>query len=472
MSGRRYREISLTVVCLVYLTAVAAAQQIVVTPKNVSGVYELGQTVEWRVEVKGAVPTTQASYVLKKGGLTVMKQGTLDLAAGPAVLQATLEEPGTVLAEIRTKVGEKDLSVAAGAVVAPEKIKPSAPPPEDFDAFWKSKLEELSAVPANAKLEAGESGKASVDYFKVQMDNIRGTHIYGQLAKPKKDGKFPALLVVQWAGVYGLPKANVVNRAEAGWLALNIMAHDLPSDETEDFYKKAAATTLKDYTGIGSDDRDKSYFLRMYLACYRAADYLAQREDWDGKTLVVMGTSQGGQQAFITAAIYPKITAMMANVPGGCDVTGPAVGRAAGFPYWADQAKWKKNDKIVETGRYYDVVNFAPRIKCPALVSMGLIDVTCPPAGVLAACNQLQGQQRGAGAGELGSPWEWECAGGVFQAVGGMAEISGGRGGRAQGQRVTKIQKVTHGDAIHESWRVGGGAVRGYSGGGPIGAGK
>ena len=40
-------------------------------------------------------------------------------------------------------------------------------------------------------------GKPGVEYFKVQLDNIRGTHVYGQLAKPKKEGKFPALLIVQ-----------------------------------------------------------------------------------------------------------------------------------------------------------------------------------------------------------------------------------------------------------------------------------
>jgi cephalosporin-C deacetylase len=68
----------------------------------------------------------------------------------------------------------------------------------------------------------------------------------------------------------------------------------------------AAATTLKDYVSIGNDDRDKSYFLRMYLSCYRAADYLAHRPDWDGRTLVVTGTSQGGMQAIVTAGLHPK----------------------------------------------------------------------------------------------------------------------------------------------------------------------
>ena len=165
----------------------------------------------------------------------------------------------------------------------------------------------------------------------------------------------------------------------------------LPFDQPPVFYKKLTDTTMKDYAAIGDSDKDKSYFLRMYLGCYRAADYLAGRDDWDGRTLVVMGTSQGGQQSIITAAIHPKITAMLANVPGGCDVTGASAGRAAGFPYWSNHATWDKNPQILETGRYFDAVNFADRIKCPALVSCGLIDETCPAAGVLAAFNQMNG---------------------------------------------------------------------------------
>jgi cephalosporin-C deacetylase len=129
----------------------------------------------------------------------------------------------------------------------------------------------------------------------------------------------------------------------------------------------------------------------MFLGCYRAADYLAQRPDWDGRTLVVAGTSQGGLQSIVTAAIYPKITALMADVPAGCDTTGLCADRAPGWPYSGSNMKNARDQKIMDTSRYFDAVNFASRVKCPALVATGLIDVTCPPAGVLAACNQLQG---------------------------------------------------------------------------------
>ena len=83
----------------------------------------------------------------------------------------------------------------------------------------------------NAKLEPADSGNANVEYFKITMDNIRGSHIRGQLARPKRGDKFPAMLIVQWAGVYPLQKGWVSGRATEGWLALNINAHNLPIDE-------------------------------------------------------------------------------------------------------------------------------------------------------------------------------------------------------------------------------------------------
>jgi cephalosporin-C deacetylase len=35
-------------------------------------------------------------------------------------------------------------------------------------------------------------------------------------------------------------------------------------------------------------------------------------------------------------------------------------------------------------------VNFAPRIKCPTLVGLGLIDQVCPPEGIMAASNAIE----------------------------------------------------------------------------------
>ena len=50
--------------------------------------------------------------------------------------------------------------------------------------------------------------------------------------------------------------------------------------------------------------------------------------------------------------------------------------------------------KLQDTLRYFDGVNFAERVKCPALVGLGFIDTTAAPSGVFAAFNQLTRPQK------------------------------------------------------------------------------
>ena len=362
-----------------------------VAPDHSNGVYRVGETVRWRVEWKDASNAPAANYVFLSGGFTNAGKGELQFTNCVAELTSTFSAPGTMLLEVKAKsTDSKEQRVVAGAVAAPEKIPLSATRPDDFDAFWKSKVEELQRVPANPKLESVDIGKTNIAYWKISMDNIRETHIKGQLARPTSGEKFPALLIVQWAGVYPLQKNWATDRAAEGWLVLNIEAHDLPIDEPESFYKEQFAGPLKNYWSIGNTNRETSYFLRMYLSCYRAAEYLSQREDWDGKTLVVMGGSQGGMQALMTAGFFPKITAAMASVPAGCDTFGPELSRTPGWPQWYFKTEDGRNpEQVREASRYFDVANFAAHIKCPVLISAGLIDEVCPPAGILAAANQI-----------------------------------------------------------------------------------
>jgi cephalosporin-C deacetylase-like acetyl esterase len=361
-----------------------------VKPQNGSGVYEVGQPITWQIEAGGFDPTSTASYTIKRGGLTDVDHGSLQLVDGATTVTTSLDEPGALLLEVALVAPDGgEQKALGGAIVAPERITPAAARPVDFDAFWAAKLAELAKVPENAKLVPGDSGRPGVEYWKITLDNIRGTHIHGQLARPAKGDKLPALLIPQWAGVYPLEKAWATDRAAEGWLVLNIEAHDLPIDEPVEFYKKQYDGPLQNYWAIGNDDRDTSYFLRMYLSCYQAAEYLTHRPDWDGKTLAVMGTSQGGLQTLMIAGLHPKITAAMALVPAGCDMLGPNVGHRPGWPQWYDQTAGKDPEKVHLASRYYDVVNFASRIKCPVLVGTGLIDQVCPPEGVMAAVNQI-----------------------------------------------------------------------------------
>lgn len=397
MSPRKSFPLSIIAAWLFLQTGahLCAAQQLTFTPYKASGIYRLGERVGWTASrPQGAVTTGDYTYTVRKNNQEVIKTGRLDFSGGRAAIEVTLNEPAMVYVQISSPAamsGDSGKGMALGAAVAPEKLKPSVPRPRDFDSFWNAKINMLRKIPENAVLTPSDSGKPDIEYATIKMDHINGTHVYGQLAKPKKPGRFPALLILQWASPpYPLQKQWVTDRAAEGWLTLNIEPHDVLPDQPQSYYD-ALPRELKNYHAIGRDDRDKNYFLQMYLADYRAVDYLASRPDWDGKTLVVMGTSMGGQQSLCVAGLHAKITHVIVNEPAGCDTNGSLHGRASGYPNWPSD-----NPKIMETALYFDAVNFASHIKVPALVAIGFVDTVTPPVGIWIAFNQLRGPKEAA----------------------------------------------------------------------------
>ena len=378
------------------IAAPGHAQQLVATPYEQSGIYHVGATVGWAIAVAAGEQASPGgyTYVVKENGQRPIKTGSLDLAKGPGTIETSLGTPGMVRVEIRPPAGTKSFGnihtggdgvVVLGAAVDPTKIQPVVPRPADFDAFWQSKIALLDRAPMNAVVTPKESGLADVNYATFRLDNVGGAHVYGQMAWPKRDGKFPAMLILQWAAPpYPLQRQWVTDRAAAGWLAVNVEPHDVPSDMPQTFYD-ALPQMLKEYQRINNSDRDHNYFLQMYLGDYRALEFVTGLAQWDGRTLVANGISMGGQQSLVMAALSQKISAVVVNVPAGSDANAALHERMPGYPYW-DTTR-----VVAETARYFDVVNFASRIKVPSLLAMGFIDDLTPAIGIWTTFNQIAG---------------------------------------------------------------------------------
>jgi cephalosporin-C deacetylase len=361
----------------------AAAQMLLASRDRNSGIYGIGATVGWSITRAPGAPAQGYHYVIKENGRRVLGSGDLNFAANVARIEVQGTQPEMLYVEIAMpNAGEPPLLL--GAAVAPERLRPSLPEPADFDRFWRAKLQLLAAVPVEPVLTPASSGQAGVDYATIVMRTIDGAHIHGQIARPVGVGRHPALLILQYAGgPYPLQRQWVTDRAAEGWLALNVEPHDVLPVQPQSYYD-ALPAELKKYQTIGREDRNHSYFLRMYLSDYRAVEYLANRPDWDGHTLVVMGTSMGGQQSLCTAALNHRITAVIVNEPSGADANGEAHGRLTGYPNWpADNAR------ALRTAPYFDTVNCAARIQAPTLMAMGFTDTTAPPAGIWTAFNRI-----------------------------------------------------------------------------------
>ena len=384
----------------VVATTRVGGQAVTATPYEKTGMYGIGQTVGWNIALAPGQHASEGSYpyvVLENGG-PVIARGSLDFSRSRVSIETSLDRPGMVRVEIRPPQGATQPFgtvstggpglVALGAAVAPDRIAPVEPRPSDFDAFWSAQLERLARVPMNAAVTPKESGTPDVDYATVRLDNVDGAHVYGQIARPHRDGRFPALLILQYASPpYPLPKQWVTDRAREGWLAFNVEPHDVPSDMSPEFYA-SLPQMIKEYQKINATDREHGYFRQMYLGDVRAVDYLASRPDWDGRVLVATGTSMGGQQSLVVAGLEPRITGVVANVPAGSDANGSQHGHMAGYPNW-DVA----DPRVASAARYFDVTNFASRITAPTMVAMGFIDAVTPAIGIWTTFNLVRARK-------------------------------------------------------------------------------
>jgi cephalosporin-C deacetylase-like acetyl esterase len=359
--------------------------ELTVTPDRKAETYGVGNAVGWSIaRAPGAAPRSY-HFTVRRNGLTPVAAGQLTFTANAARIALVGREPEMLYVAI-TADDAPDAPLLLGAAVAPQQLQPSIPAPADFDEFWSSKLHWLKTLPANPTLTSVTSGNPAIDYATLTMATVDGAHIHGQIAKPRAGNHLPALLILQYAGgPYPLQKQWVVDRAAQGWLALNVEPHDVLPVQPQAYYDKLPPR-LKQYQKIGRDSRDRSYFLRMYLSDYRAVEYLASRKDWDGHTLVLLGTSMGGQQSLCTAALNHRVTAVIVNEPSGADANGEAHGRLTGYPNWPAD-----DPRALRTAQYFDTVNCAPRIQAPTLIAMGFTDTTAPPVGIWTAFNQIPG---------------------------------------------------------------------------------
>jgi len=372
--------------------AAVPAITLTVAADRENALYHVGETATFTIQaMQDGKPLSEGKVVcvISKDGWQPQPPKTMDLKDGKATLTGKLDEPGFLL--LRASIDK--ISALAGAGYDPLELKPSLPVPDDFDQFWADQKRKLAEVKLESKLTPVTSPAKDVEAFDVQVDCL-GKPVSGYFGRPKnaRPKSLPAILFVHGAGVRSsnLGSTNWAAQ-EGGMLAMDINAHGIPNGQPAEFYTALNDGELKDYRSIGRKDREQCYFKGMFLRMVRAIDFLAAQPEWDGKTMIVYGSSQGGFQALVAAGLDERVTFICAGVPAGCDHTGVAVNRINGWPKIVPlDAQGKPDEEVLQVSRYFDCVNFAARAKCKgAAVTVGFIDTTCPATGIYAAYNAL-----------------------------------------------------------------------------------
>ncbi len=379
-----------------------ATIQVRVAPDHRDWSYKVGEPVKFKVMVTADNEPIDNATVKYSVGPEMMPAETKTAAVpleGLVIEGGTMKEPGFIRCIANIEVAGRNYKGLATAAFSPEKIVPFQTEPADFDAFWQQGREALAKIPLEAKLVLlPEACTDLVNVYHVsfrtlgQNWNPSPPRIYGILCEPKAPGKYPAVLKVPGAGVRSY--AGDPDLAARGAIVLEIGVHGIPVNLTKEIYDAMYSGALHSYWVNQLDNRETYYYHRIYLGCVRSNDFLTSRPMWDGKNLLVMGASQGGQLSLVTAALDSRVTALSATHPAMCDVAAELHGRAGGWPH-----PFKPNDDgspsshatpaKIATAQYYDSVNFARRIKVPGFYTWGYNDDVCPPTSTYAAFNVI-----------------------------------------------------------------------------------
>jgi cephalosporin-C deacetylase len=369
--------------------------KVIVTPNNADWMYRIGEKATFAVSI------SQSGILLKNAKIhyevalermepmmakdSVLANGSIQIEGG------TLSSAGFLRCTVSTVINGITYKGWGTAGFEPDKIQPTIQNPDDFQEFWEKAKTANAKIPMDARMTLlPDKCTENVNVYHVNLQNFAlNSRLYGILSVPKKEGKYPAILIVPGAGIRAYN--GDIATAEQGIITFEIGIHGIPVIMPPQYYTDFSATWGRYFT-YNVDDKDLYYYKKVYLGCLRANDFLVSLPQFDGANLGVMGVSQGGALSIVTATLDSRVKCLSAFYPALCDVTGYLQNRAGGWPHiFADKTKWAKRshqDKI-ETMRYYDVVNFAKRLKVPGFYSWGFNDDVCPPTSFYAAFNTI-----------------------------------------------------------------------------------
>ncbi|EST55000.1 cephalosporin C deacetylase [Brevibacillus panacihumi W25] len=275
--------------------------------------------------------------------------------------------------------------------------KPALTLRDDFSDFWEESKQLLAQVPSEPQLTAIEYPVDGVRLYELSFAGFGDARICGYYAVPDRAGQHPGLVLYHgynWS--HDGQIHDVVNWALHGYAAFGMLVRgqQLSEDNSVAPHGNAVGWMTK---GILS--KETYYYRGVYMDAVRALEVLAEREEVDTSRIGVTGGSQGGALSLVAAALSAIPRVVVAEYPYLSHFR-RAIDTALAGPYLEINEYFRRNsapeieEKAMETLSYYDVMNLAPWVTCPVLVSIGLIDEITPPSTVFAAYNHLQASDK------------------------------------------------------------------------------
>lgn len=271
--------------------------------------------------------------------------------------------------------------------------------PADLWTFWTDTLEQARAAAGAVSADPVDTGLSLVDTWDVTLPGFGGDPVRAWLHRPAAaTTDLPVVVRYQgYGGGRGLPHV-VPFWALAGYAVLDVDTRGQGSESrighTDD--PGGSGPAHPGYLTRGLADPHDHYYRRVFTDATLAVDALGDLPGVDAHRVAVTGNSQGGGITVAVAALHDGVVAAMPDVPFLSDYRRAV--EVTDSPPYSELQTWlsiHRDPDVVEqalaTLDHVDVAVLASRATCPALFSVALMDLTCPPSTVYAAHNNWGG---------------------------------------------------------------------------------
>lgn len=371
----------------------------ITVPDHADWLYAVGEkaTVEVQFYKYGIPRDAEVKYEIADDMLSADRRGSIKLKQGRAEINiGTRATPGFRDLRLTATVDGTQYRHHIKVGFSVDRIKPWTTEPDDFLSFWQAQLADMHRSPLSYTRELAPeycTDQADCYLVKLKVNNL-GQSMYGYLFIPKgaQKGACPAVLCPPGAGVKTIKEPLRHHYyADNGMIRFEVEIHGLDPRLPQDMFKDISTafnSRANGYLENGLESRDRYYMRHVYLGMARALDLLTSLPEWDGRNLAVQGGSQGGALALVAAALDERVTLCCANHPALSDMGAYSAGLTGGYPHF-NRTEGLLTPTVLQTLRYYDVVNFARHIKCATRMTWGYNDDTCPPTTSYAVWNTL-----------------------------------------------------------------------------------
>ncbi|MBB6112851.1 acetylxylan esterase [Mucilaginibacter lappiensis] len=367
-------------------------------PANKNALFKAGEEISYKLSVKNTYNEKQEgkfSYIVTSDDGKKIFENTADFSVGAGSskslsVKVAPKAAGFYHINFMFNLSAYDDTVRKVFGVNPEAITSELHKPDDFDQFWEETRQQLSKVSPQYKvIFRPDLSTKYKKVYSVEMKSYENLLIRGWLVIPTDGSKFPVHYRVP--GYVVELKPNMDND---DYIAFDINVRGNGNS------KDVVHINTDNYSTTNIQDKDKYIYRGVYMDCLRGLDFLYSHANLgiDTSKIFVEGGSQGGALAVVTAGLDKRVKVLTMQVPLYADIRDNYSISASYkeqvvpfkmFRQYKNQHPEFTWEQFYATFDYYDPQNFAPMVKCPVLMGIGLLDQFCPPRCSMALFNHL-----------------------------------------------------------------------------------